>query len=172
MYSYRVTKYNPEYRVNGAYTRDEWTSVADVGKAVNWNEYLSVENNYVNAVIAFMEKVRVSVLEVSNLEKYDTLQLYADQDIYLSKDMDELYRKIKNGVYLKKNDIEHLVRIVLREYLWCKLVHTPDVFVHFGYDYYMYFGCSFQLDDEFIQQLHLLGLFVEEMISPYNDNNI
>lgn len=31
---YRVTKYNPEYRKNGTYMRDEWTSISDIGKNI------------------------------------------------------------------------------------------------------------------------------------------
>ena len=32
MNHYRISKYSPEYRQNGVYLKDEWTSIADVGK--------------------------------------------------------------------------------------------------------------------------------------------
>ena len=32
---YRVTKYDPANRVNGEYTKDEWTSMYDVGRSYN-----------------------------------------------------------------------------------------------------------------------------------------
>ena len=35
MFEYRITKYNPIFRVNGIYTRDDWTSICDVGKKYN-----------------------------------------------------------------------------------------------------------------------------------------
>jgi len=31
-------------------------------------------------------------------------------------------------------------RLVLREILWCKLESPNGFYIHFGYDYYMYFG--------------------------------
>ena len=34
MYGWRITKYNPAFRdERGAYLKDEWTSVSDVGKS-------------------------------------------------------------------------------------------------------------------------------------------
>jgi hypothetical protein len=32
MNEYRICKYNPRFRVNGVYIKDEWTSVSDIGK--------------------------------------------------------------------------------------------------------------------------------------------
>ena len=50
---YRVTKYDPANRVNGEYTKDEWTSMYDVGRSYNgkvftFEEYLKVEKSYLD----------------------------------------------------------------------------------------------------------------------------
>ncbi len=34
MSEYRISKYNPAKRINGAYTVDEWTSNPDIGLTV------------------------------------------------------------------------------------------------------------------------------------------
>lgn len=50
MMNYRISKYNPKYRdEHGIYTRDEWTSISDVGEYFNgyevtMEEYLDTEN--------------------------------------------------------------------------------------------------------------------------------
>jgi len=55
MYTCRVTKYNPLFRdKNGQYLRDDWTSIADIGKILQSNnaqpvtveDYLSIEDTY------------------------------------------------------------------------------------------------------------------------------
>ena len=32
MKEYRISKYDPQFRVNGAYQKNEWTSISDIGK--------------------------------------------------------------------------------------------------------------------------------------------
>ena len=55
---------------------------------------------------------------------------------------------------------------VLREELWCRLEGDRG-FVHFGFDYYMYVGVASACPEA--QRLAAqLGLFVEEMRSPYH----
>jgi len=31
LYEYRIVKYNPKFRINGIYTKNEWTSISDIG---------------------------------------------------------------------------------------------------------------------------------------------
>ena len=40
------------------------------------------------------------------------------------------------------------------------------MYVHFGYDYYMYIGSEKPLEKE-IDSINRSGLFVENMVSPY-----
>ncbi len=35
MFQYRITKYDPAFRIDGKYTKDEWTSIHDIGKIYN-----------------------------------------------------------------------------------------------------------------------------------------
>lgn len=52
MKEYRISKYDPQFRVNGSYQKNEWTSISDIGKVfddgvLTLAEYLRVENEYI-----------------------------------------------------------------------------------------------------------------------------
>lgn len=45
---YRISKYDPQYRIDGIYQKDEWTSMSDIGniyggKVFTEDEYYKVE---------------------------------------------------------------------------------------------------------------------------------
>lgn len=52
MKTYRITKYNPKNREkDGVYSKDEWTSISDIGKSfgdykLTASDYLKVEDQY------------------------------------------------------------------------------------------------------------------------------
>lgn len=77
-YTWRFTKYNPLFRdENGRFLQNDWTSLAEVGKTLAGNndqfvsveEYLSLEKNYIEAILTFMRALHISALQVSALEK-------------------------------------------------------------------------------------------------------
>src|SRR5690349_6383481 len=74
MVGFRVTKYDPYLRSpNGVYSRNEWTSVSDVGRAydgrvVSCSDYLRVETSYVLAVRGFLEASQLHTLRVTDLQ--------------------------------------------------------------------------------------------------------
>lgn len=145
-YQWRVTKYNPDYRdEKGNYQKtNEWTSYSDIGKTVTKEEYETVANAYVNSVISLMNKLEVKHLRVTNLEGESPLK--EGQIIYIS-------------------DLNTVIQAVLRDEYWCKL-ESNDIFVHFGFDFYMYLGSN---DDssEALHEIKLSGLYVELYESPY-----
>lgn len=171
MLSWRITKYNPKNRnSNGVYLiKDEWTSYSEVGNTIDgktftYQEYLEVENSYVSSIIFFMECNNLENLRIAHLEKSFTLD---NKDTYLSENMKNDFNVVKNGLDIDKNKIDSIARLVLREKLWCKF-ESKDMFVHFGWDYYMYIGSS-KACEKSIKKIQELGLFVEEYISPYLD---
>ena len=167
MHSYRVTKYDPQYRSdNGTYLKDEWISVSDVGnsydgKTLDFSEYLRYENAYISAVHIAMKANDVFYMKINELEKA-TPDDHPDISINHSR---KYIDAIKNRSNVSYSNIDFLTRLILREMLWCKLV-CDNMFVHFGYDYYMYIGSRKNLDIE-SKLISDLGLFVEEMPSPY-----
>lgn len=153
MNEYRVTKYDPQYRVNGAYARAEWTSVADVGTSVGGklltsSEYERVEQHHVDFLCELAEECSAFPLMVDALEN----------------DSGEEWHE---GQMIQRDDLPHIVRSVLREKCWCRL-GGEDFFIHFGYDYYMYAGCNRPVDAVSVMaEKH--GLFCEPFRSPYHD---
>jgi len=103
------------------------------------------------------------ILSVSDLQKNDYTHF---PDLYRAE-MFELYNSIENGATISVSDIDLITRLTLRENIWCKLV-SESMFVHFGYDLYMYIGCRYFPNNE-LTIFQEKGLFFEEMNSPYVD---
>jgi len=167
MYYWRVTKYNPFYRDNqGRYKREEWTSIADIGKfyrgeELTIEEYQVIENAYVEAVILAMGELEIKSLKVKELEIRDYV-VYDGISDFKSKHFYEIVQASKD---VSIENIPYLVKLILREILWAKL-ESDDLFVHFGYDYYMYFVARKELKKS-AKIISENGLFVENFKSPY-----
>ncbi|AEB75053.1 hypothetical protein [Clostridium botulinum] len=169
---WRITKYNPIYRNKyGAFLKEEWTSIFHVGKIfdgkkVSLNEYLLIEELYIKAIIEFINFLKISSLKVCGLEKYqESIQTDKYPEIYTIQ-MIEIFKTIKNEDDISVNKIGDLVKLILREHLWCKLENENKMFIHFGYDYYMYIGSDSKCD-YIINKIEHMGLFVEKIKSPY-----
>src|SRR6516225_9224123 len=81
VFEFRVTKYDPAHRdARGAYTRDEWTSVGDIGRTVagavlTESEYQRVEDAYTAAAVAYLREAGLAAVMVSGLENYASASL-------------------------------------------------------------------------------------------------
>ena len=156
MFEYRVTKYDPALRdAKGAYKRDEWTSFKDIGQSFDGvvltrAEYERVEDAYVAAALAFLKEAGLSGLVVAGLENSAGHAL-----------------PFGNGSFLNLDQVERVIRRVLREEFWCRL-EGPVGFVHLGWDYYMYIGVRC-LCSEAQELTRRQGLFVEAFPSPYGE---
>ncbi|NBI28643.1 hypothetical protein [Chengkuizengella marina] len=185
MYWWRVTKYNPLFRdENGFYTKqDEWTSFYDTdGDTLTVEEYLTVENAYVNAILYFMNDMNIKELTINGLEKCDDdvdcdfglkhlekIGFTIKRDLY-PIDTLELLNIVTDQMVIRNEDISHLCRLILRNHVWCKLKNESNFHVHFGYDYYMYIGIS-QRCEQAIEKVMQSNLFVEPFVSPYLDDD-
>ena len=167
LYCWRITKYDPINRdKNGLYQKYEWASVGDVGKKYDGIEftfetYLTYESKYIGAINGFLHGNNVESIRIKPLEK-KRYTSYADFIEPLSK---EYFRSLKSNTMITTQDIPRVVRFVLRELIWCKLV-CEQMYVHFGYDYYMYIGSENRLENE-IDTIKKSGMYVESMASPY-----
>lgn len=154
MYQYRITKYDPSRRsLDGAYPVDEWTSRTDIGKSfggvrLTEDDYLRIEQAYLEAAVAFLKEGRIDELTVTGLENHGKVPT-APQD----------------GSRIKTEDVPEVVRSLLREDFWCKL-ETPGAYIHVGYDYYMYIGTPIECGSASLAA-QANGLFVEALKSPY-----
>lgn len=151
MHQYRVTKYDPQYRVDGAYTRREWTSISDVGEVFDGApftiaDYEEAEGRHIAFLCALAEQEGALPLTIDHLESdHVTCPWHDRQQLTLA-------------------GLPALLRDVLRERCWCRLTGR-NFFIHFGHDYYMYVGCSL----EAAEASSLAGrfrLFAEPLLSP------
>lgn len=158
MNSVRITKYDPRNRdANGHYTLvDEWTSISDVGKSfqgkiLTMEQYLAIEEKYIQAVEVLLQKNWSSDIAIVDLENH----------------RDETAMDLSEGKTISRTLISDLVKLILREKVWGRLVANNQFKIHFGYDYYMYFVGE-SLTDDIIEELRMInGLYVEEVRSPY-----
>ena len=110
----------------------------------------------------FLNAIGVDTLQVCNLEdKRASIPANGETD---SICLIEMKQSLHEGVFVHDTDIDAIVRMCLRESIWCKLQGDIGAYVHFGYDYYMYIGCS-DCDSSLTWPTH--GVFTENMPSPY-----
>lgn len=153
MMEYRITKYNPNNRIDDVYMTDEWTSFSDIGKVfgsitLSEDVYLKTEQAYIDCCIELIEKAKISKLHIKQAEYYA-------ENVHFSS-------SISNA-----KEIRQVITACLREQCWLKLT-AKDFFIHFGYDYNMYVGSSLSAKS-ITETATQKGLYCEPYPSPYKD---
>ncbi|MVX58282.1 hypothetical protein E5983_01155 [Streptococcus danieliae] len=162
---HKYDKSNPNYV-------DDWISISDIGasfygKVLTLEDYLEVENRYVQTIEKILTLFNINSLEVRELEKSFSLQFQKKTSL-LNSNQCQLYQQLDNGFLLTGATISELIRFNLREAVWCRL-YSPDLQIHFGYDYYMYVQ---SMDAETLEQCKEIirkeNLYYQEFaFSPY-----
>ncbi|MFT3676837.1 MAG: hypothetical protein QM781_13170 [Chitinophagaceae bacterium] len=161
-----VTKYNPVYRdEQGHYEKEEWIGFFQLGRVVSgelltYDEYVKVENRYVLAAKLFLTFNNCSDIMIVNLEKREI----DDFSVYFPNDETghiKTFTEIKEGAFVSGDDIDNIIRLILREVVWAELVCKTEesVAIRFGYDFYMYFN-SPKKWEILIPEIEKIGLFV------------
>lgn len=151
MNCFRISKYNPIYRKQGSYMKDEWTSISDIGKLFNGKiftseEYKAIESSYISCIHTIILEANIKKCTIKNFENYSETAWENNQIIY-------------------GNQIVLFIIDCLRENCWGKL-QGSNFYIHFGYDYYVYIGTLLDLG-QIISITSKNGLFCENMVSPY-----
>ncbi|OMD57163.1 hypothetical protein [Paenibacillus odorifer] len=167
---WRITKYNPANRINNVYTKNEWTSISDVGNLYPSGDflienYLETESLYITAINLIMNENNLYTIQVVDLEKYNFDVEKAEFHSIYTDEMKSIYNSVKNGDYISVYELKLLSQLILREKIWCKF-QSREMFVHFGFDYYMYIGSVKECNDSLIK-ISSSGLFVESFETPY-----
>lgn len=168
MYNYRITKYNPIYRpIEGGYTNDEWTEVCDIGNFFNGmqftaSEYYKMEDKYWQTIEYLLNLCNIKKLKVIDLYNRRGLHDFFTEDKYF------FASRLQDTMQDKKNiglpEIEMVLRLCLRHDIWCNLEKDGGTYIHFGYDYYMFFGTNV---DHVIDPAKIPdGIFIENFKSP------
>lgn len=148
---FRISKYNPNYRIDGIYTKNEWTSIFDVGKIFEnhiftIDEYMATEYKYINCYNDIIANANIKFLRVCQLEK-------------------NIGTDWENNQLLRFDLIKKFISQCLQEKCWGKL-ESRNFYIHFGYDYYTYLGTT--LHEDVINQIcDKYGLYCEKFKSPY-----
>jgi hypothetical protein len=160
LYSWKITKYDPLNRdADGSYLNDEeWTCFAEVGTKSSIEEYLKIEQNYMNAIRSFMAEMGLNRAYVIALEQWSDEVKNQNADAFLSK--------VWIGKAVSVQEAQELAKLTLRNAIWCKQGFKNRFFVHFGYDYYMYIE-TIRECTKAIDTVTRSGLFVEKFDSPY-----
>ncbi|MDQ8020638.1 MAG: hypothetical protein REI94_02290 [Moraxellaceae bacterium] len=157
MYQYRITKYDPDLRdASGHYPADAWTSRSDIGRSfggvhLTEEDYLRVEQAYLDAASAFLAEAGIDTLTIRDLENHGRAA-----------------HAPREGSRIRAEDVPEVVRSLLREDFWCRL-EAASAFIHVGYDYYMYIGTPVEAGAA-VAVAQSNGLFVETFASPYATN--
>ena len=169
-YQWTITKYNPDFRdEDGSYTQvEEWTCPSEIGKIIygkefTLDEYLRVEAAYVNTVMTILSERELNTLKVLLLTKIHISPEDRNSVLY-EREFDEIDLVVDQVV--NSNEIRTICKMVLRNFLDCQLYWKDNLFVHFGWDYYMYIGSSVNCPPS-IKFAKDIGLFVEDTRSPY-----
>lgn len=162
-----VTKYNPIFRNElGHYQEDEWTSISDIGKSYNGNEftfdeYIKIENRYVEAVFLIMDFFKSTEVRITHIFKFQNKNRFNKHNSF---NLFETYKKIEIGSIIKnRNEIAELIKLRLREHI-AELEITIDnrsrTEILFGFDYYMYLKTNKDVS-VLLKQINEIGLFTD-----------
>ncbi len=170
MKTYRITKYNPKNREkDGVYSKDEWTSISDIGKSfgdykLTASDYLKVEDQYLKSYEAVLHKYELNRIKLTELEKfYYDVNNSAIKSLYCD-DLEKLFNNLtENYNFSTDNEVIMTLKLILREHIWGKLViKNSSVRIEFGNDFYTYL-ISDELYVDTIKKINDNGLFVEEI---------
>lgn len=158
----RVAKYNPEYMTDRGYIKDEWTEYCDVGKTfegevLTYEEYERVEQKYINATLLFLSSIGCNRVRIEHAEKDFKHSDFRERDLYLY----ELYKKLDDNVSVPLDELDDVMRLILRAYLWAELACiSVGAYVRILGGFYMFFNKDNGLDEETIKKIKELGLYV------------
>lgn len=140
---YSISKYRPQfYDSQSCYTRNEWTSISDIGKSfddgvLTTNEYLETEKHYINTAIELARISGCSYLTVDYLEGKHIVQNV--KGYQLNYNLLETARKMRQGLKIRLSDCVDYLRLCLRECCYaCFSNHSHNFYIDFGYEYYMH----------------------------------
>lgn len=172
MKHYRITKYDPSNRnEQGHYLYDHWTEFGDIGRTlegelVTVEKYLSVEQDYVNAIIEILRENKVDHLRVVGHDKkrlQESIKENKEKWFHrIEFDNIDLFEDTK----ISLEEVAIICQMNFRNYCNISLEVKDLFFVHFGYDMYVYIGVT-EITEELKSKLNKTQIFIEDCYSPY-----
>lgn len=170
MKRYEITKYENK---DGIIEEQEWIAISDIGGTFGGvvltpEKYQETEDKYVKVITRILEYMNIQKCSIKNLVKCSLIK-ERFCDVEVSQEVQELYNErlwhtydtIKNGNQVDISVVEDIIRLLLREDIYCK-VYVPYRFKLFiGYDYMTEVLVSKTLDP-ILKELNEMGLYVFE----------
>ncbi len=167
---HEIVKYNPiHYDKNGIYTIDEWTSRSDVGKCYNGKafsieDYLAVEQQYIDAALSIMDAAKCAYMTIHYIEadkKYIADRIKSSKFYDIDLPLLQSLPLLSKGKKIHYTKIGNVCRLALREYIYVVLRNDKHKLqIEFGYDYYMKVSSS--LSNTILQEkVNKIGLFLD-----------
>ena len=158
---HEIVKYNSIfYNADGAYCRDEWTSVSDIGKNFNGKvltaeEYLMVEGCYIDAacdIIQISDSDKLIIEYIEKDEKWIEQQMKSSKIPTHDLSLLPIIKKLNQGCELNISEFRVAAQLCLREYVYIVFCDTNhSLKIDLGYDYYMYIKCL--LNEKVLQSI-------------------
>jgi hypothetical protein len=155
---------------NGKYDLDDWTSISDIGKTfegklLSVDEYKCIEDKYVKVVKLIMDFISAPILIVDRVQRSSggsdfeiTISKYSE--LYNQNCIIDLYQTISDKMELSSEQIESLIRLLLREDIGAEVYFENKLNLFIGYDFLMGIHTSNPID-RIIADIEEIGLFVE-----------
>lgn len=162
MTKHEINKYPPTLFKHGRFLLEDWTACTDIGhaiagRALDKQEYLRVEVLYVEAVVALARAVTPDLLQVHDVEFWDTASERLS-NLGLADVFDGSAAPVQ-GEPVSGSRLDNLVRRCLREAAWLELMVPSRLLVHFGYDMRLIVASEVSLSDA-LDEIRFRGLFV------------
>jgi hypothetical protein len=164
----RIAKYLPDfYDENGAYKREEWTSVTDVGESFGGeyftlSDYLATEAKYINVLKEFIKySAPLDTFALVKIEKHSI----GEQPIYTERQI-EIFDKLgdADSLTFPISDLHNVLSLLLREDIWGEIhLRNINTVIHVGYDYYVYIE-SDTIPEFVLKLITLSGLYYKIMV--------
>lgn len=173
MEKHRITKYDPKNRNDqGHYLYDHWTEISDVGKTlegelVTKEEYLRIENDYINAVVEILKDSKQEYLRLVGFNQERYQESITDNSNKWFHDVTFENLNLFEDKKVSLEEIPIVIKLNLRRYIDTSLEIMNKYYVQFGYDFYMYVG-SPELSNLVMDKLNSTSVFIEEFWSPYD----
>ena len=168
MTKYEINKFPPSLFKHARFLREDWTACTDIGRptprgTLDKQEYLRVEGLYVDAVAALARTVEPDLLQVHDVEFWDTASERLT-NLGLADVLDGSAAPAE-GEAVTGDRLDNLVRRCLREVTWLELMVAPTLLVHFGYDMRLIVASSNPLAGP-LEKIRSSGLYVYDSDAP------
>lgn len=152
---HEIVKYSPSgYNKNGIYISNDWCSISDIGKNFNGNilsvdDYLNVEDKYINTILSIMQKLDCTYLTIEYVEsdKNDIINGMRRYKEKYNVDILDSFPYPRRGMRFSKKKLTKLFRLCLRELCYIVFVcKSKKIKLYFSYEYYLNVKCPLAKD--------------------------